>query len=70
MDSYQSGKSETLNRDISIQFQCPKWPMLGFAYNKQDFWNERQGSQLSDLYTGTFRYGSGQRIGLDVQYRP
>ena len=69
ISSYQSGKSETLNRDISIQFNRPKWPMLGFAYNKQDFWNERQGSQLSDLYTGTFRYSFGQRIGLDVQYR-
>ena len=69
ISSSQSGKSKTLNRDISSQFSLPKWPMLGVAYNKQDFWNERQGSQLSDLYTGTFRYNLGQRIGLDLQYR-
>lgn len=67
--SYQSGKSETHNRDISIQFRQTPFPNLGFSYNYQDFWNERQGTQISHLYTGSVRYDIGSRLGLNVQYR-
>ena len=67
--TYQSGKSETLNRDVSVQFTRNPFPNLGFAYNYQDFWNERQGTQISYLYTGTFRYNLGSKLGFNVQYR-
>ncbi len=67
--SFQSGKSETHNRDVSVQFRRNPLPNLGFAYNYQDFWNERQGTQISHLYTGTFRYNIGSKLGFNVQYR-
>ena len=67
--SFQSGKSETLRRDVSVQFNRNPYPNLGFAYNYQDFWNERQGTQISHLYTGTFRYDIGSKVGFNVQYR-
>ncbi len=67
--TFQSGKSETLNRDVSVQFNRNPFPNLGFAYNYQDFWNERQGTQISHLYTGTFRYNLGSKLGFNVQYR-
>ena len=67
--SYQSGKSQTHNRDMSVQFNKNPLPNLGFAYNFQDFWNERQGTQISHLYTGSFRYDLGQKLGFNVQYR-
>ena len=52
--SFQSGKSEIRTRDFSVQFNQNPYPNLGFAYNYQDFWNERQGTQISHLYTGKF----------------
>ena len=67
--SFQSGKSEIRTRDISVQFIQNPYPNLGFAYNHQDFWNERQGTQISHLYTGSFRYELGSKIGVNVQYR-
>lgn len=67
--SYQSGKSETHNRDMSVQFNKNPFPNLGFAYNFQDFWNERQGTQISHLYTSSVRYDLGQKLGINVQYR-
>ena len=67
--SYQSGKSQTHNRDISVNFNRNPYPNLGFAYNYQDFWNERQGTQVSHLYTGTFRYNLGTKLGFNLQYR-
>ena len=67
--SYQSGKSETLRRDVSVQLNRNPFPNLGFAYNYQDFWNERQGTQVSHLYTGTVRYDIGSKLGFNVQYR-
>lgn len=67
--TFQSGKSETLNRDVSVQFNRNPFPNFGFAYNYQDFWNERQGTQISHLYTGTVRYDIGSKLGFNVQYR-
>ncbi len=67
--TFQSGKSETHNRDVSVQFNRNPLPNLGFAYNYQDFWNERQGTQISHLYTGTFRYNIGSKLGFNMQYR-
>ena len=67
--TFQSGKSETHNRDVSVQFNRNPFPNLGFAYNYQDFWNERQGTQISHLYTGNFRYNIGSKLGFNVQYR-
>ena len=67
--SFQSGKSEIRTRDISVQFIQNPYPNLGFAYNHQDFWNERQGTQISHLYTGSFRYELGSKLGVNAQYR-
>jgi hypothetical protein len=67
--SFQSGKSKTENRDLSVQFNLSPLPALGAAYNHQNFWNERQGTQISDLYTSTFRYALGSKLNLDLQYR-
>ena len=68
--TFQSGKSRTHNRNLSARFNPHRFvPALGFAYNRQNFWNERQGTEISDLYTSTFQYGLGQIFGLDVQYR-
>ena len=67
--SFQSGKSEVRTRDISVQFIQNPYPNLGFAYNYQDFWNERQGTQISHLYTGSFRYELGSKLGVNAQYR-
>ena len=67
--SFQSGKSEIRTRDFSVQFNRNPLPNLGFAYNYQDFWNERQGTQISHLYTGSFRYDLGSKLGLNAQYR-
>ena len=67
--SFQSGKSEIRTRDISVQLNRNPLPNLGFAYNHQDFWNERQGTQISHLYTGSFRYDLGSKLGLNAQYR-
>ncbi len=68
--TFQSGKSKTHNRDVSARFNPHRYvPALGFAYNRQNFWNERQGTEVSNLYTSTFQYGLGQIFGLDVQYR-
>ena len=52
-----------------MQFIQNPYPNLGFAYNYQDFWNERQGTQISHLYTGSFRYELGSKLGLNAQYR-
>lgn len=67
--SFQSGKSKTENKDLSVQFNLVPFPALGAAYNRQNFWNERQGTQISDLYTSTFRYALGSKLSLDLQYR-
>ena len=67
--SFRSGKSEILTRDFSVQFNRNPYPNLGFAYNYQDFWNERQGTQISHLYTGSFRYELGSKLGVNAQYR-
>ncbi len=67
--SFQSGKSEIRSRDFSVQFNRNPFPNLGFAYNYQDFWNERQGTQISHLYTGTFGYDLGSKLGVNAQYR-
>ena len=67
--SFQSGKSKTRNQDLSVRFNLPPFPSIGVAYNHQDFWNERQGTQISDLYTGSFRYDLGSKLGLNLQYR-
>ena len=67
--SFQSGKSEIRTRDVSVQFIQNPYPNLGFAYNYQDFWNERQGTQISHLYTGSFRYELGSKLGVNAQYR-
>ena len=67
--SFQSGKSEIRTRDFSVQFNQNPYPNLGFAYNYQDFWNERQGTQISHLYTGSFRYELGSKLGVNAQYR-
>ncbi len=67
--SFQSGKSETHNRDFSVRLNRNPLPNLGFAYNYQDFWNERQGTQISHLYTGTFQYDIGTKLGFSAQYR-
>ena len=67
--SFQSGKSETRSRDFSVRFNRNPYPNLGFAYNYQDFWNERQGTQISHLYTGSLRYELGSKLGVNVQYR-
>ena len=67
--SFQSGKSEIRSRDFSVRFNRNPYPNLGFAYNYQDFWNERQGTQISHLYTGSFRYELGSKLGVNVQYR-
>ncbi len=67
--SFQSGKSEIRTRDFSLQFNQNPYPNLGFAYNYQDFWNERQGTQISHLYTGSFRYELGSKLGVNAQYR-
>ena len=67
--SFQSGKSEIRARDVSVQFIQNPYPNLGFAYNYQDFWNERQGTQISHLYTGSFRYELGSKLGVNAQYR-
>ena len=67
--SFQSGKSEIRTRDFSLQFNRNPYPNLGFAYNYQDFWNERQGTQISHLYTGSFRYELGSKLGVNAQYR-
>ena len=68
--SFQSsGKSESRTRDFSVRFNRNPYPNLGFAYNYQDFWNERQGTQISHLYTGSLRYELGSKLGVNVQYR-
>jgi len=67
--SFQSGKSEIRNRDFSVQLNRNPYPNLGFAYNYQDFWNERQGTQISHLYTSSLRYELGSKLGVNVQYR-
>ena len=67
--SFQSGKSKTKNQDLSVRFHLPPYPSIGLAYNHQDFWNERQGTKVSDLYTGTFQYNLGSKLGLNLQYR-
>ena len=67
--SFQSGKSKTENRDLSVEFNLSPLPALGAAYNHQNFWNERQGTQISDLYTSNFRYALGSKLSLDLQYR-
>ena len=67
--SFQSGKSKTKNQDFSVRFNLPPLPLIGLAYNHQDFWNERQGIRISDLYTGTFKYNLGSKLGFDFQYR-
>lgn len=67
--TFQSGKSESLNRDISVNFNKNPFPNLGFAYNYQDFWNERRGTQISHLYTGSFGYNLGSKLGFNMLYR-
>ena len=66
--SFQSGKSKTKNRDFSARLNLRPLPVLGFSLNRQDFWNERQGTELSDLYTGSFQFDLGSFFGVDAQY--
>ena len=67
--SFQSGKSKTKNRDFSANLNLRLLPALGFSLNRQDFWNERQGTEISDLYTASLRFGLSSFFGLNVQYR-
>jgi hypothetical protein len=69
ISTYQSGKSKTRNRSLGVRFNFKSFPQLSFDYDKQNFWNERRGTELSDLYSTSFGYGIGNKFTIDTDYQ-
>jgi hypothetical protein len=69
ISSYTYGKSRNTSRNLSIQFRRPPFPSLGLSVDKQSFWNERRGTELSTLYVGSFSYDLKGKLGVDLEYR-
>jgi hypothetical protein len=69
ISAYQSGKSKTRNHSLGIQFNLRRFPKLSFDYDKQKFWNERRGDELSGLYSTSFSYGIGNKFTIDTDYQ-
>jgi len=69
ISTYQSGKSKTQNRSLGVRFNLKSFPQLSFDYDKQNFWNERRGTELSDLYSTSFGYGIGNKFTIDTDYQ-
>lgn len=69
ISTYASGKSRTDNRTFRVQLRMPKIPELGFMFDSQKYWNERRGTEFSDLAIGSFRYGFRSLVELNAEYR-
>ena len=69
ISTYNSGRSRTRNRSLGVQFNLRRFPQLSFDYDKQNFWNERRGDELSDLYSGSFNYDLGSKFSIDTEYQ-
>ncbi|MFQ6039468.1 MAG: hypothetical protein ACE5PV_01325, partial [Candidatus Poribacteria bacterium] len=69
ISTYQSGKSKTHNRSLGVRFNLKRFPQISFDYDKQDFWNERRGTELSDLYSASFGYAIGNKFTIDTDYQ-
>jgi len=69
ISSYQSGKSKTNNRSLGVRFNLNRFPQISFDYDKQNFWNERRGTELSDLYSTSFGYAIGNKFTIDTDYQ-
>lgn len=69
ISTYASGKSRTDNRTFRVHLKMPKIPELGFMVDSQKYWNERRGTEFSDLTIGSFRYGFRSLVELDAEYR-
>ena len=68
ISSYNSGKTITDNKTVSINFERSKLPSLSFAYDNQETWNELRGKEYSDLYSSGMRYGLGSKLNLNLNY--
>ena len=63
------GKNRNTGRNLTIRFSKPPFPSIGFSVDKQSFWNERRGTELSTLYIGSFSYDLKGKLGIDIEYR-
>jgi len=68
ISSYESGLTKTDNKTFSISFDVNPLPDLSFSYDKQREWNERRGTEISDLYSSDLGYSLGSIISLKMNY--
>jgi hypothetical protein len=68
ISSYESGLTKTDNRTFSISFDINPLPDLSFSYDKQREWNERRGTEISDLYSSDLGYSLGSMVSLRMNY--
>ncbi len=69
ISSYNSGRNELRNDNVGIKFTLRRFPTLSFDYDKQNHWNERRGTEISNLYSYSFGYDIKNKISLDTEYR-
>ncbi len=68
ISSYDSGKTKTDNKTFSISFDRNSLPSITFSYDNQETWNERRGSELSNLYSSDFRYALKSILSVNMNY--
>ena len=68
ISSYDSGLTTTDNKTFSISFDRTPLPSLSFSYDKQNTWNERRGTEISDLYSSDLGYSLGSMVSLRLDY--
>gem|GEM_PF-719156 len=68
ISSYESGLTKTDNKTFSISFDVGPLPDLSFSYDKQREWNERRGTEISDLYSSDLGYSLGSMVSLRMNY--
>ena len=68
ISSYESGLTTTDNRTFSVGFDWGPLPDLSFSYDKQREWNERRGTEISDLYSSDMGYSLGSVVSVNMNY--
>jgi LysM repeat protein len=68
ISSYESGLTTTDNKTFSVGLDLGYIPDLSFSYDKQRIWNERRGTEISDLYSSDLGYSLGRAVSLNMNY--
>ena len=68
ISTYESGLTTTDNKTFSVGLDLSYIPDLSFSYDKQRVWNERRGTEISDLYSSDLGYSLGKSVSLNMNY--